>query len=99
MIDEWAGIEAAERQLDVLIERRAKGNKEANADALYWREKDTRYRDAVRLLNAKSWASYYGGLALASHDAAARYAQKRDEARELVRKLEAKQNKLEKRTA
>ncbi len=53
-----------------------------------WREKDARYESAVRLVNARAWAEYFGGLAIASHDAAARYAEKRDEALAILRELE-----------
>ncbi|MDP9476747.1 MAG: hypothetical protein M3R38_13855, partial [Actinomycetota bacterium] len=54
-----------------------------------WREKDARYKARVQLVHARAWAEHYGALALASHDAAARYAQKREEALALVRELEA----------
>ncbi|MDP9479494.1 MAG: hypothetical protein M3R38_28135 [Actinomycetota bacterium] len=85
-------VEAVEADLDRFIERRAReakdGRSRANEEAERWREKDARYESAVRLVNARAWAEYFGGLALASHDAAARYAQKRDEALAIVRELE-----------
>jgi hypothetical protein len=85
--------EAIEADLDKLIERRAREAKDgcsrANAEEAFWREKDARHLAAVRLVNAKAWAAYFGGLALASHDAAARYAQRRDEALALAKELEA----------
>ncbi len=93
MIDEVASIEKVEADLDRFIERRAReakdGRVKANEEAAHQRERDARYESAVRLVNAKAWAEYFGGLALASHDAAARYAQKRDEALALARELEA----------
>ncbi len=85
-------VEAIEADLDRFIERRARGSKDgrsrANEEAERWRERDARYRASLRLVHAKAWAEYFGGLALASHDAAARYAEKRDEALALVRELE-----------
>ncbi len=86
--------EAVEADLDRFIERRAREAKNgraraANEEHERLREKDARYEYAVRLVNARAWAEYFGGLALASHDAAARYAQKRDQALALVRELEA----------
>ncbi len=93
MIDEVASIEAAEASLDAFIEKRARGAKDgrsrANEEAERWRARDARYESAVRLVNARAWAEYFGGLALASHDAAARYAEKRDEALVIVRELES----------
>ncbi len=84
-----------EEDLNRLIERRARqaaedrpGQARANDEEERWREKDARYDAAVRLVNARAWAAHYGGLALAAHDQAARYAQKRDEALDLVRALE-----------
>ncbi len=92
LIDEFASVEAAEASLDAFIERRARdakdGRARANEEADRWRARDARYGSAVRLVNARAWAQYFGGLALASHDAAARYAEKRDEALTLVRELE-----------
>ncbi len=86
-------VEAIESDLDKLIERRAReakdGRSRANEEEAFWREKDARYRSRVRLVHAKAWAEYFGGLALASHDAAARYAEKRDEALALVAQLES----------
>ncbi len=86
-------VEAVEADLNRFIERRAReakdGRSTANEEAERWREKDARYESAVRLVNARAWAEYFGGLALASHDAAARYAEKRDEALAIVRELEA----------
>ncbi len=86
-------VEAIESDLDKLIERRAReakdGRSRANEEEAFWREKDARHSAAVRLVNAKAWAAYFGGLALASHDAAARYAEKRDEALALVAQLES----------
>ncbi len=85
-------VEAVEADLDRFIERRARdakdGRSRANEEAAHQRERDARYSAAARLVNAKAWAEYFGGLAIASHDAAARYAQKRDEALALVRELE-----------
>ncbi len=90
MLDEVASIEAAESQLNAFIERRAKdGRSRANEEAAHQRAKDTQYSAAARLVNARAWAEYFGGLAIASHDAAARYAEKRDEALAIVRELEA----------
>ncbi len=92
-------IEAVEASLDAFIEKRARGAKSgrahANEEADRWRARDAQYGSAVRLVNARAWAEYFGGLAYASHDAAARYAEKRDEALALVRDLEA--NHREKR--
>ncbi|PLS87376.1 MAG: hypothetical protein CYG60_02230 [Actinobacteria bacterium] len=88
--------EAAERELDGFIRRAAEklaedrpGQTAANELEEHWRTADLKYEAAARLVNARAWAAYFGGLALASHDAAARYAQKRDEALALVRDLEA----------
>ncbi len=93
LIDELRNLEAAEASLDAFIERRARdakdGRARANEEADRWRARDARYGSAVRLVNARAWAEYFGGLALASHDAAARYAEKRDEALAIVRELEA----------
>ncbi len=86
-------VEAIEADLDRFIERRAReardGRARANEEAERWRDRDDRYGSAVRLVNARAWVEYFGGLALASHDAAARYAEKRDEALAIVRELEA----------
>ena len=41
-----------------------------------------------RLENARGWAAYFGGQALAHHDAAARAAEQRDRALALVEQLE-----------
>ncbi len=86
-------VEAIEADLDRFIERRAReardGRSRANEEAAHQRTKDAQYSAAARLVNARAWAEYFGGLALASHDAAARYAQKRDEALAIVRELEA----------
>ncbi len=85
-------VEAVEADLDRFIERRARdakdGRSRANEEAERWRARDARYEAAVRLVNARAWAEYFGGLALASHDAAARYAEKRDRALAIVRELE-----------
>ncbi len=85
-----ARVEAAEREIDSFINRRAKGAQAANEEAARQSAVDTRRGTAARLVNARAWAEYFGGLSLAHHDAAARYAQKRDEARALVRELQAK---------
>ncbi len=86
-------VEAIEADLDKLIEKRARGAKSgrdrANDEADYWKARDERQSRARQLENLKEWASHYGGLALASHDAAARYAQRRDEALALAKELEA----------
>ncbi len=91
-------IEKIEADLDSFIERRARDSKDgrsrANAEEAFWREKDARHSAAVRLVNAKAWAAYFGGLALASHDAAARYAQRRDEALALAKELEAGRGRM-----
>ncbi len=91
MLEDVARAEAAERELDAFVTRRAlkarNGRERANEEAASQRERDDRHSAAVRLVNAKAWAAYYGGLALASHDAAARYAEKRDEALALIREL------------
>ncbi len=91
MLDEAANIEKVEADLNRFIETRARGAKSgrerANEETERQRRADARYKAAVRLVNAKAWAAYFGGLALASHDAAARYAEKRDEALALVREL------------
>ncbi len=93
MIDEVANFEKVEADLNRFIERRAQGAKNgrsrANEEEAFWRDKDARHSAAVRLVNARAWAAHFGGLALASHDAAARYAEKRDEALALARELEA----------
>ncbi len=93
MIDDVASLEAAEASIDAFIERRARGAKSgrdrANDEADYWKARDERQSRARQLENAREWASHYGGLALASHDAAARYAQRRDEALALAKELEA----------
>ncbi len=93
MIDDVASAEAIEADLDRFIERRAReakdGRSRANEEADRWRDRDAQYSAAARLVNAKAWAEYFGGLALASHDAAARYAEKRDRALAIVRELEA----------
>ncbi len=85
-------VEAIEAELDNFIERRARkageGRSTANEEAAHQRERDARYRAAVRLVHAKAWVEYFGGLALAAHDRAAFYAEKRDEALALVRELE-----------
>ncbi len=92
-------VEAVEADLDKLIEKRARGAKSgrdrANDEADYWKARDERQTKARRLENAREWASYFGGLAYAFHDAAAAAAEKRDEALALVRDLEA--NHREKR--
>ncbi len=92
MIDDVGQIAAAEASLNAFIEKRARGGKSgrerANDEADYWKAQDRRQTRVRRLVNARAWAAYFGGLALASHDAAARYAEKRDRARELVRQLE-----------
>ncbi|MDP9478339.1 MAG: hypothetical protein M3R38_22105 [Actinomycetota bacterium] len=86
-------VEAVEADLDRFIERRAReardGRTRANEEAAHQRERDARYSAAARLVNARAWAEYFGGLARASHDAAARYAEKRDRALAIVRELEA----------
>ncbi len=76
--------------LDALTERRAKatGAERANAEAALLRASDARRTRAARLENARAWVEHYGALALAAHDTAARYAEKRDEARALVHDLE-----------
>ncbi len=94
MLDEMGRVEAAEASIDAFVAKRARGAKSGrdranDEEAARQREKDARYEAAVRLVNAKAWAAYFGGLALASHDAAARYAEKRDQALALVRELEA----------
>ncbi len=93
MIDDVASLEAASAQIDAFIAKRARGAKSgrerANDEEAYWKARDRRQTRARRLENAKEWASHYGGLAYAFHDAAARYAEKRDEALALVRELEA----------
>jgi uncharacterized membrane protein YccC len=86
-------IEKIEADLDSFIERRARkaggARDHANEEAERWREKDARYKARVQLVHARAWAEHYGALALASHDAAARYARKREEALALVKELEA----------
>ncbi len=93
MIDDVTSLEAAEASIDSFIERRARGAKSgrdrANDEAGYWKARDERQSRARQLENARQWAAHYGGLALASHDAAARYAQRRDEALALAKELEA----------
>ncbi len=84
-----ARVEAAEREIDSFINRRAKGAQAANEEAARQSAVDTRRGAAARLVHAKAWVEYFGGLAIASHDAAARYAEKRDEALAIVRELEA----------
>ncbi len=85
-------VEAVEAELDNFIGRRARkageGRNRADEEAERWRRADARYKAAVQLVHAKAWAQYFGGLALASHDAAARYAEKRDRALALVKELE-----------
>lgn len=95
-------LSLAEHQLNTFLDRQAAkvsedrpGQEAANEEAQRWRARDACYEASVRLVNAKAWAEYFGGLALASHDQAARYAEKRDEALALVRELET--NKKEKR--
>ncbi len=92
MIDDVASIEKVEADLNRFIETRARGAKDgrsrANEEEAFWRENAARHSAAARLVNARAWAEYFGGLALASHDAAARYAEKRDRTLALVRKLE-----------
>ncbi|MDP9479059.1 MAG: hypothetical protein M3R38_25835, partial [Actinomycetota bacterium] len=82
-----------------LIERRASeakdGRSRANEEDEFWKARDRRQTRARKLENAREWASHYGGLAYAFHDAAASAAEKRDEALALVRDLEA--NHREKR--
>ncbi len=89
-------VYAAEHQLNSFLDRAAAksgearaGQYAANEEADRQRAQDVRRTHAVRLENAKEWASHYGGLALAHHDLAARCAQKRDETLALLRKLEA----------
>ncbi len=86
-------VEAVEAELDNFIQRRARkageGRNRADEEAERWREKDARYKARVQLVHARAWAEHYGALALASHDAAARYAEKRDQALAIVRELEA----------
>ncbi len=93
MLDEMGRVEAAEASIDSFIEKRARGGRSgrdhANEEAARQREKDARYKARVQLVHARAWAEHYGGLAHASHDAAARYAQKRDEALALVAQLES----------
>ncbi len=88
-----AKVEQIEGDLDRLIEKRARGAKSgrerANEETERQRRADARYKARVQLVHARAWAEHYGALALASHDAAARYAQKREEALSLVRDLEA----------
>ncbi len=96
MIDEVANIEAGERQIDLLIERRARGNKgaqAANAEDAFWRARDARRNHTARLENARGWIEHFGALALVHHDLAARAAQKCDQARELARQLESNERK------
>nr|MDP9458478.1 hypothetical protein [Actinomycetota bacterium] len=88
MLDEVASIEAAEASIDSFIEKRARGAKSgrerANDEEAYWRARDERQTRARQLENAREWASHFGGLAYAFHDAAAAAAEKRDEALALV---------------
>ncbi len=99
MLDEMGRVEAAEASIDSFIEKRARGAKSgrerANDEEAYWRARDERQTRARQLENAREWASHFGGLAYAFHDAAAAAAEKRDEALALVRDLEA--NHREKR--
>ncbi len=84
-------VEAAEKELDAFVSRRAKDSKTgralANEEARYWEARDARRSHAARLVNLKAWAAFHGGQALRHHDAAARAAQRRDEALALVREL------------
>ncbi len=83
-----------EEDLNRLIERRARqagedrpGQARANEEADRQRAVDARYRDSLRLLHARAWCEYFGGLSLRHHDLAAENAAKRDEYAAIVRKL------------
>ena len=60
----------------------------ANAEAAWERSRELRRTRAARLVNARAWCAHYNALSLAAHDQAARYAEKRDQARDLVEALE-----------
>ncbi len=91
MLDEMGRVEAAEASIDAFVAKRARGAKSgrehANEEAARQREKDARYESAVRLVNAKAWAEYFGGQSAYHHDRSAHYAAKRDEALALIREL------------
>ncbi|MDP8952907.1 MAG: hypothetical protein M3N18_11880 [Actinomycetota bacterium] len=83
-----ANVEKVEADLNRLIERRAQGANVANEERERERARDARRTHSAQLVNARAWCAHYNALSLAAHDQAARYAEKRDEARALVEELE-----------
>ncbi len=87
-----AKVEKIEAELDNFIERRAReardGRSRANEEAAHQRAADARRGVAARLVNARAWCEFYGGLSLRHHDLAAENAAKRDEYAALVRELQ-----------
>jgi hypothetical protein len=76
--DPDSDVEAAESQLNVLIERRSKGRDEANAHAAMWAASERRHRENIRAQNREAWAAYYRGLARSHHALAAENAARAD---------------------
>ena len=81
-------LEKVDADIERLIERRDTGQNHANAEAERDRARDARRTHAARLVNAKAWCAYFGGLALAAHDTAARYSELRDEYAAIAQELE-----------
>ena len=88
-------LSLAEHQLNTFLDRRAAlvqedrpGQAAANEEEDRQRAREARRMHAVYLVNARAWVEYFGGQAHHHHDLAAKNAQKRDEARAVVRELE-----------
>ena len=71
-------LEAAERQLNGLVEKRAKERETANREVETWRQPTRRRRERMRRDNARAWAEHYASMARAHHDLAAKAAEKAD---------------------
>ena len=69
--------EAAERQIDQFIEKRAKDREEANQEEELWRASERRVREKRREENRELWIAFHGRQHRAFLDLAAHHADKR----------------------
>ncbi len=65
--------EAAEKQIDEFIERRAKGRDTANFEEESWKESVRRHNAKLRRQHRAEWYAFYSRLAAALRASAERY--------------------------